>query len=591
MKKILKQWIAKLFHSNTIFIQLLGFTLIVSIVPIIIISSLLFNEISNLVENTLNKSYAQLVAQYMSNMDANFFRYHDRLDQIANNTIIIDELLGRGSSTNPYVKGEKVSLEIGNSLRLEGYKEFRNCMIYSNIKESQIYGSRISMLEEGVKELWYLKNRSFQEGTLTYTTGNRKDRVLSLIEDIQYIDTSNFTKRYLGFVKLDIDPVKLFQPVKESTEEFYPYDIIVLDKDNQLIYASNDKLLAEVDGIDIRELKSNRMIQQNGVMVYGDTIDSYGLKILFLFEGDLFIKEQARLQKSMMPMIILLVGFIVVTIYCFTRNFSKRVEGLVQKFKLAEEGNFNVTEEIGGNDEIALLDKQFNHMLRHIDKLIQKNYIQQLEKKASELRNLQLQINPHFLYNTLETISALAAVKGAFEICDLCEKLGDIFRYSLGKNYGEYVTIRQELKHTQNYIFIQKARFGEKFEVYYEVEEALMEHQILRFILQPIVENAIVHGLGTCATKGKLTIFVGKEGTDIIIKVEDNGVGMTKERLALILEYINDNEVKLKNRTRSIGIRNVHQRIRLVCGNDYGINIQSELNQGSCFTIRLPFTD
>ncbi|MEG0388708.1 MAG: histidine kinase, partial [Niameybacter sp.] len=209
----------------------------------------------------------------------------------------------------------------------------------------------------------------------------------------------------------------------------------------------------------------------------------------------------------------------------------------------------------------------------------------------SELRNLQLQINPHFLYNTLETISALAAVKGAFEICDLCEKLGDIFRYSLGKNYGEYVTIRQELKHTQNYIFIQKARFGEKFEVYYEVEEALMEHQILRFILQPIVENAIVHGLGTCATKGKLTIFVGKEGTDIIIKVEDNGVGMTKERLALILEYINDNEVKLKNRTRSIGIRNVHQRIRLVCGNDYGINIQSELNQGSCFTIRLPFTD
>ncbi|MEG0319669.1 MAG: sensor histidine kinase [Niameybacter sp.] len=591
MKKILKQWIAKLFHSNTIFIQLLGFTLIVSIVPIIIISSLLFNEISNLVENTLNKSYAQLVAQYMSNMDANFFRYHDRLDQIANNTIIIDELLGRGSSTNPYVKGEKISLEIGNSLRLEGYKEFRNCMIYSNIKESQIYGSRISMLEEGVKELWYLKNRSFQEGTLTYTTGNRKDRVLSLIEDIQYIDTSNFTKRYLGFVKLDIDPVKLFQPVKESTEEFYPYDIIVLDKDNQLIYASNDKLLAEVDGIDIRELKSNRMIQQNGVMVYGDTIDSYGLKILFLFEGDLFIKEQARLQKSMMPMIILLVGFIVVTIYCFTRNFSKRVEGLVQKFKLAEEGNFNVTEEIGGNDEIALLDKQFNHMLRHIDKLIQKNYIQQLEKKASELRNLQLQINPHFLYNTLETISALAAVKGAFEICDLCEKLGDIFRYSLGKNYGEYVTIRQELKHTQNYIFIQKARFGEKFEVYYEVEEALMEHQILRFILQPIVENAIVHGLGTCATKGKLTIFVGKEGTDIIIKVEDNGVGMTKERLALILEYINDNEVKLKNRTRSIGIRNVHQRIRLVCGNDYGINIQSELNQGSCFTIRLPFTD
>lgn len=589
MRKLFEKLITYIFHSNTIFVQLVVFTVIISIIPIVIISSLSFNKISTLVENTLNKSYSQLVTQYMTNMNDNFFRYWDRLQQVANNTIIIDELLDRGSDSNPYIKGNKVSVEVGKCLRLEGYNEFVNCMIYSNIKEIKIYGSKVSMLEEATREPWYLTNNTLKEGAFSYLASDGKSSILSLIEDINYVDTRSFKKEYLGFIKLDFNAAKLFEPIKEETEEFYPYNIIVLDEDNHLIYASDESLIKSIKDISFEDLSNRNMIFQENIMIYGDNINIYGFKIIFLFESDLFTKKQDEMRKSIIPMIFILIGIIIITAYFFTRSFSRRVECLVNKIKLVEEGNFEATQEIAGGDEVAVLDKQINSMLKQLEDLIRKNYIQQLEKKEAELRNLQLQINPHFLYNTLETISSIAAIKQAFDICDLCERLGEIFRYSLGKNYGEYVTIEQEMKHIGNYIFIQKARFGNKFDIIYNVENNLMKNQMLRFVLQPIVENAIVHGLSKSATHGILRISIRQKGEYILIEIQDNGVGMTKERLETLNDYINDNETRLNNGSKSIGVKNVNQRIKLVCGSDCGINIQSERGKGSCFTIRIPF--
>lgn len=588
VEKLMKKLKTSIFHSNTIFIQLVVFTVVVSIVPIIIISGILFGKMSRLVENTLNKSYSQSVAQYMTDMNENFFRYRDSLQQIANNTIIIDELLNRGSDKNPYIKGEKVSVEVRKSLRLDGYNEFRYCMVYSNREDAKIYGNKVSMIEEATRELWYTDNSSLEEGAFSYIATDGKSRVLSLIEDIKYINTNSFKQEDLGIVKLDLDLTKLFAPIKSLSEESYPYNIIVLDQENQLVYASEESMVEVLQDIPFEALSNKDRIIHNNIMIYGDTIDAYDLKVVFLFESDIFTERKIELKKSITSMVLIVIGVIAITAYFFTRSFSKRVTCLVNKIKLVEAGNFTVTEEISGSDEIAILDKQFNSMLKRLKDLIQKNYIQQLEKKEAELRNLQLQINPHFLYNTLETISSMAAIKHEFNICDLCEKLGAIFRYSLGRNYGEYVSIDQELKHTQNYIFIQKARFGNKFKVKYDVEEELMHHQILRFILQPIVENAIIHGLSMCAGTGNLEVSIKKENDSILIRIQDDGVGMTSERLTSLIDYIDNFKTTLSNGSKSIGVKNVNERIKLSCGSDYGITIQSELNQGSCFIITLP---
>ena len=589
MRDVKRKIITSLFHSNTIFVQLILFTVIVSIIPICIIVSLLFSHLSSSIEETLDESYLQIVKQYVANMNENLLRYQYRLHQIADNTIIIDELLNQGSDTNPYVKGKKVTVEVSKSLGVEDYNKFENCMVYSNIKESKIYGDKVSMIEEARKEPWYNEDKILNESIFNYTSADRQKNILSLIEPIYYIDTTSLKKDYLGFVKLDIDMIKLFQPIKDSKQENSPYDIMILDDENSIVYTSNLYTTNVMEKIAFDQLDLDKAILIDNKMIYGETLHLYGLKVLFIFENSFLDRRQEILKNSILWIVALLIAWVGIIAYLFTRSFSRRVECLIQKIRLAEEGNFTVTEQISGNDEITILDRHFNTMLKRLDQLIQKNYIQQLEKKEAQLKSLQLQINPHFLYNTLETISSLAAIKNVFDICDLCEKLGDIFRYSLGKNYGEYVPLEQEIRHIQNYIFIQKSRFENQFDVIYDLQESLLKSQVLRFILQPIIENALSHGLKAKRDKGIVTITVKQKEGSLYIQVEDNGIGMTESQLVALKEYIQVNEVSKIDKKKGIGIRNVNQRIKLACGNQYGITIKSKPDEGTCFTIKLPF--
>ena len=495
MKEKLKKLQNRIFHSNTIFTQLVLFTVIVSLVPILTISALLFQKLSSMVTRDLVSSHSQLVVQYMSNVEDKLYQYKNSLSQIANNTIVLDTLLDTSDNSNPYIKGNKVSAEVTKSLRLESHKELRNCMIYSDMADNKIYGPKVAMIEGAKREIWYLNHKAPEEEYFIYSAVGGKNDVLSLIQNIVYIDTKTFKRQYVGFIKLDIIMQKLFVPASDPEQLKYPYDIILLDKEDTIIYSSNQNYNTILTGLSFEQLQKGEVSYYRDAMVNSASIPDYGLKLIFLFNNSQLNEKMAGMQKTILPFIIIIIVVIVITAFIFTRGFSERVARLVKKIKVAETGDLTITEEISGNDEIAILDKQFNQMLYKLNDLIHKNYIQQLEKKETEFRNLQLQINPHFLYNTLEIISSIAAVKQAFAICELCEKLGDIFRYSLGKNYGEYVTVMQELQHTQNYVFIQKTRFGNKFEVFYNVEPELEDKKILRFILQPIVENAITHGL------------------------------------------------------------------------------------------------
>ena len=225
-------------------------------------------------------------------------------------------------------------------------------------------------------------------------------------------------------------------------------------------------------------------------------------------------------------------------------------------------------------------------MLGKLDQLIKTSYVQKLENKEAQLKNLQLQINPHFLYNTLETISSIAAVKQVFVVCDICGKLGEIFRYSLGKNYGELVPLEQEMTHIKNYMFIQKIRYGDRLQVFYNIDVDAAHVHIPRFILQPIVENAISHGLSNLTSVGTLEVSAFEKKDRLYIEMEDDGEGMVREKVAEITRFINT--AKPVEGKKNIGIRNVNQRIKLAYGEAYGITIRSAPYQGSRFTIQLP---
>lgn len=583
---------SKKIYSYSIFKQLVSFTIVISVVPIILISGFLFQKIERLIVGDLVNSHEQITAQYMKNIEEKMLQYQNSLEFIANNTIILDTLTNASGKSSPYMKGRDISTEVTKSLLLDRPSEIRNCMIYSKIGENPVYGSRATMMEEAKKETWYRNKKALNEGWFTYISAGKGQTILSILREIEKIDLLNYTKKDIGIIKLDIYMERLFSPGKNWENEKSNFDVIVYGTDGQDLYDSDpDKrevltefLQRQSDGEDYHNGKIHTI---SDYVVAGTALEEYGMNILFLFTNSELMEKKGEIQLLVIPLLLLVILAILFFSYLFTYRFSARVGALVQKIKVAETGDLTITKPIAGSDEIAYLDKQFSHMLKKLDKLIRKNYIQQLENKETQLRNLQLQINPHFLYNTLETISSIAAVNQAFVVCDMCEKLGEIFRYSLGKNYGEFVTISQELHHTQNYIFIQKIRYNERFEVFYNVEADVDRYMILRFILQPIVENAIVHGLGNLTSKGTLEISIRREKDALLIVIEDDGVGMDAERVRDLNTFINEPK-EVRDNKKSIGIRNVNQRIQLSCGNEYGISIESKPYQGSRFYIRLP---
>lgn len=581
----------KILHSRSIFEQLVFFSLLTSLVPILIISFFLFFKLDRMTQDEIMDYHEQITSQYMKNIEEKLQQYRNSMEVIANNTVILNTLTDQ--TMNPYDRGEIVSDEVDKSLLLEKQNEVRNCMVYSIVENCDVYGSRASMMKQASREVWYLQEKALENDWFAYFALKNSEPILSIVKEIQQVDVENFSRRQLGIVKLDISMKKLFVPASTADNDNATYDVIVYQTNglNQEILYHTDKntdviLRKYLRQTEKSDFKIGEFGQIDTYVVNAQNLEDYGLKILLLFDNQEAVKKRAEVLEMILPMILMLLAVVTGLIYWYSRDFSSRIALLVKKFQRAETGDLSLGEQIGGSDEIAVLDKQYEQMLKKLDQLIKTNYVQKLENKEAQLKNLQLQINPHFLYNTLETISSIAAVKQVFVVCDICEKLGEIFRYSLGKDYGEMVPLEQEIKHIRNYMFIQEIRHGSRLQVFYNIEEDVEKIEIPRFILQPIVENAISHGLGNLTSTGTLEISAYEEKERLWIRIEDDGEGMDQDKVAEIMHFINT--PKPEKEKKNIGIRNVNQRIKLACGDEYGIMIDSAPYQGCIFTIELP---
>lgn len=579
-------------HSKSIFVQLIVFSLLTSLVPILIISIFLFYKLDNTAQTETKDYHEQITSQYMKNIGEKLQQYRNSLEVIANNTVILNTLTDE--KLNPYDRGELVSKEVDNSLLLEMQSEVRNCMVYSRVQNCKVYGSRASMMQQASREVWYLQEKAEEDGWFSYFALKDSEPILSLVKDIEQLDTEHLSRSQLGIIKLDVAMKRLFVPASTEGDESATYNVIVYKgqgKDAKILYQTvnnnGDEILKKYweETADQKD-GANSNGQISTYTVNGQTLEEYGLNLLFLFDNQDSWQKRVEIIEAILPLLLLLIVTVTGLIYWYSKDFSSRVELLVRKFRRAETGDLSVSEEIGGSDEIAVLDQQFNRMLGKLDQLIKTSYVQKLENKEAQLKNLQLQINPHFLYNTLETISSIAAVKQVFVVCDICGKLGEIFRYSLGKDYGEMVPLEQEMKHIKNYMFIQEIRHGNRLQVFYNIDVDAAHVYIPRFILQPIVENAISHGLGNLTSVGTLEISAFEKNDRLYIQIEDDGEGMDQEKVAEIVRFINT--AKPVEGKKNIGIRNVNQRIKLACGEQYGIIIESTPYQRSRFTIQLP---
>ena len=267
-----------------------------------------------------------------------------------------------------------------------------------------------------------------------------------------------------------------------------------------------------------------------------------------------------------------------------SRVLSSPIHDLIvamQSFEKTGEG-FSY-EPVTGVREVENLSASFDHMVKKIQKLMATVRSEEVNLRKTELKALQAQINPHFLYNTLDSISWMCEQGKNAEAVVMVNALARLFRISISRGH-ELIPIEKEVEHARSYLKIQKFRYKDQFEYEFQVDESCLGYYCNKITLQPIIENAIYHGIDRMVDQGFITIRIFPDGEDIVFQVEDNGIGMTEEQCSQFLKQEGSDRQGLGG----IGIKNVNDRIKIYFGEKYGISIESELDEGTCVTIRMP---
>ena len=281
---------------------------------------------------------------------------------------------------------------------------------------------------------------------------------------------------------------------------------------------------------------------------------------------------------------------IVLSVVVSTR-ISQPIKQLRTSMQAVEQGNFDIQADIRSANEIGELGKDFNIMISEIKKLLHRITEQQEQKRKSELKALQMQINPHFLYNTLDSVIWMAEGKKQDEVIAMSSALARLFRLSISRG-KEIIDVASEVEHVANYLTIQKIRYKDKLDYRLEVPEDILGYKTVKIILQPLVENAIYHGIKNKAGTGLIIISGSRTTSGIELTVQDDGVGMDPERLERLHQSLagerEAEEAEPSSPHSGLGVRNVDERIKLYFGAGYGLVYESAEDQGTMVRIRLP---
>jgi two-component system sensor histidine kinase YesM len=294
-------------------------------------------------------------------------------------------------------------------------------------------------------------------------------------------------------------------------------------------------------------------------------------------------QDQTRLAYLFTALLLIIISSIIAII--LSGEITKPLKVLANSMKEVQKGHFeNAAVESIDSNEIGMLSKSFNIMTRKIQELMEQNVLEQKLKRKSELRALQSQINPHFLYNTLDSIIWMSEGGKNQEVVLMTSSLAKLLRQSIS-NEDEIVTIASEIGYTKSYLTIQKMRYKDKLEFEIVLEDEVMKESIVKLVLQPLVENAIYHGIKYKDGKGLIKISGFRQEQDIIIRIEDNGKGMDEETLKHVFDRKESN-----SHSNGVGINNVNNRLKLYYGSRYGLAYDSKLSEGTIVEVRIPIS-
>ncbi len=390
-----------------------------------------------------------------------------------------------------------------------------------------------------------------------------------------------------GLLVIELNP-ELFGSLLLSNHSMFPnqYTLIV-DQNGDIISTNKNVSHTWLDEIEDRFDQGIRKFElhwdHKDYYVCGQYNGVTGWKTFSIVSLNDFFPQAKELQRAVFTMVVGAVLLAAILILLISYTFTRPIAKLTAAMKEVEEGNFNIRVVHHSRDEMGRLTDSFNFMTGKINHLVKEVYQEKLAQKNAELEALQAQINPHFLYNTLDSINWMLIEIGAMDLSDVIVSLGDILKYSIHGS-DVLVPLEEEIRYIESYLCIQKNRLEERLTATIQVQEEARACMVPKLILQPVVENAILHGVEPQKAGGEIRVEARLTGGDLLVTVSDCGEGMDEEELDRCRSVISAEDPG----TDSIGMRNVNRRIRLHYGEEYGLSVESRKHQGTVITLRMP---
>ncbi len=549
-----------------IFLSLVGY----------ILYSLFFNTLK---EHQVNYSI-ELANKTQYNLEFFLSTVNNTAALLSTNANIIEEL-SRGNGLNK----EEINTFLENTVSAHGYLKGiyiigQNGRVYISdprVKEEDLVLSFEDLIAsnaatEVYKDSYtYKYHSSYNARTLTYTK--------------HIYDYKNKIDYGLLIISINYD---FLRELISTTSVAYVNKMLVVDPEGETLFTFpfnaylDEVIFKHPEILSQSTLRFTDTVFGEESIIVSDTVKYSNWKIISIHPLNNILADIQKLFIEMVKMVFLFFVITAFLAYLFSYSITKPIIALSNSVRQVEKGNLSVNVDIRNNDEIGELTASFNKMVKRIDQLIKRTVENEKQKSEMDFKILQAQINPHFLYNTLDSIRWMATLQNAPIVSTMVSSMINLLKYNFSRK-DTLVTLSEEIESVKNYVSIQKYKYGDMFDIVYNIPDHILGYKTIKFILQPIVENAIFHGFEGIEHIGLIEITAYVQDDFLYIAVSDNGVGMTEEEQQNVI-----NRKPSKKQYLEIGIRNVDDRIKFYCGEDSGLSLISVKNKGTTAIFKLP---
>lgn len=582
--KQLKKWYLNLSIQR----KYLYCTLSITLVVLLAVSFFQFMSASEIVTEQTVKQSAGVINELSVNLDHYFDMVENSFEYIANSSIVQEEL----ESDKPYKSdGSELYSYYSRAgqirrLLLQGYTS-----IYIN--DIQLYGyngaNHLLSNDRGINEESSEISCAMAEnanGRCVYYNAV-DENLIYMAKQIKDV----LTMEPLGVLRASIK-ISYLKKMTLTAQESLSAHIFLLDQDNNILLESAG------ENMDLKDQKWVDQINGNSgnlwfnldgkaySLVY-QTSSETGLTVVGMIPTSFLQKTARELEKTTVMLIGISILLCILLANIMARGITRPIEKTSNAMKKFAKGDFSVRLPEGRADEIGAMNLVFNQTIEKVEKLLKQIVEMEMVNKDIEFQALQAQINPHFLYNVLDTINWMARKKGEENICRMVTAISNLMRASIS-NKRSMVRVKEELKYIEDYLFIQETRYGDKFTSYIEVDKELNELEIPKMVIQTLVENAVVHGVENATWDCFLYISGEIQDDMAVFKVKDDGVGISAEKLEALLKMEEEPEHKAERTHTNLGIYAIQKRLEYVYHGKAKMTITSEKEKGTLVVLEIP---